>query len=88
MSIFEITMLVCFGLSWPISIVKSWRSRQNGGKSLFFLIVVIIGYMGGILHKLIYANDFVTILYFINMFMVMTDAAIYLRNMKLEKKLK
>lgn len=86
MSIYEIIMLVSFGLSWPISIVKSWRSRQNGGKSLFFLIVVIIGYIGGILHKLIYANDFVTILYFINLFMVMTDAAIYLRNMKLEQK--
>ena len=86
MSIYEVIMLVSFGLSWPISIVKSWRSRQNGGKSLFFLIVVIIGYIGGILHKLIYANDFVTILYFINLFMVMTDAAIYLRNMKLEQK--
>lgn len=86
MSIYEVIMLVSFGLSWPISIVKSWRSRQNGGKSLFFLIVVIIGYIGGILHKLIYANDFVTILYFINLFMVMTDAAIYLRNMKLERK--
>lgn len=85
MSIYEVIMLVSFGLSWPISIAKSWKSRQNGGKSLFFLIVVIIGYIGGILHKLIYANDFVTILYFINLLMVMIDTSLYFRNMKLEK---
>ena len=32
----EALMILCFGLSWPISIRKSWISRTAKGKSLFF----------------------------------------------------
>ena len=32
----EAVMILCFGLSWPISIRKSWVSRTAKGKSLFF----------------------------------------------------
>ena len=34
MSIFEIGMLICFGCAWPVSIWKSYHSKQNAGKSL------------------------------------------------------
>ena len=43
MSIFEIIMLVCFGAAWPFSIYRSYKSRENSGKSIAFLIVVFIG---------------------------------------------
>ena len=36
--VFEILMLVCFGLSWPFNIAKSWKSRTAKGKSLIFEI--------------------------------------------------
>ena len=57
MSPFEIIMLVCFGAAWPFSIVKAYRSRENGGKSLLFLIVIFIGYLAGTANKLWYKPD-------------------------------
>ena len=34
----EALMIICFGLSWPISIRKSYTARTAKGKSLFFEI--------------------------------------------------
>ena len=34
--VFEMIMLICFGLSWPFNITKSVRSRTAKGKSLWF----------------------------------------------------
>ena len=36
----ETLMIVCFGLSWPISIWKSWKSRTAQGKSLIFEVFI------------------------------------------------
>ena len=47
----EALMILCFGLSWPISIRKSWISRTAKGKSLFFEIFLLIGYACGITKK-------------------------------------
>ena len=35
-SLLEAAMILCFGLSWPISIRKSWVAKTAKGKSLFF----------------------------------------------------
>ncbi|MHB1315121.1 MAG: hypothetical protein ACYCX2_06480 [Christensenellales bacterium] len=86
MSVFEIIMLVCFGFSWPFSIVKSYRSRTTRGKSLLFLIMVFIGYIGGITHKILYRPDSVLYLYILNETMVLTDIMMYFRNRNLMKK--
>ena len=80
MSIFEITMLVCFGAAWPVSIYKSLKTRAVAGKSLFFLIIVLVGYAAGILHKLIFHYDLVVFLYALNAVMVGLDIVLYLRN--------
>lgn len=80
MSIFEIIMLICFGAAWPFSIYKSYKSRQIAGKSLTFLYVVLIGYLSGIIHKLLYSKDLVVYLYVLNSIMVLTDLALYYRN--------
>ena len=80
MSIFEITMLICFGAAWPFSIYKSIKTREITGKSLLFLIIVLLGYAAGILHKVLFAFDFIIILYGCNFIMVLTDIILYLRN--------
>ena len=85
MSIFEIIMLVCFGAAWPFSIYKSYTSRKNSGKSVVFLFVVEVGYIAGILHKLIYSYDAVIFLYVLNSLMVMMDIILYYRNKRLMK---
>ncbi len=73
-------MLVCFGAAWPFSIYRSARSRAIAGKSALFLVVVLVGYVAGILHKLVYRYDYVIFLYALNACMVAADLALYLRN--------
>ena len=84
-SVFEAGMLICFGLAWPLSIIKSIRSKSTKGKSLFFLFVILTGYVSGITHKLFYSQDLVLILYVINFLMVLTDILLYRKNRKREK---
>lgn len=80
MSIFEAVMLICFGMAWPFSIYKSWRTREVGSKSLIFLLALLVGYVAGILHKVFFLMDGVIVLYIINGTMVSIDIALYLRN--------
>ena len=49
----EAITIFCFGLSWPISIRKSYVSRTAKGKSLFFEVFILIGYAVGITRKII-----------------------------------
>lgn len=86
LSIFEIGMLVCFGASWPAAIMKTYRSKNPGGKSLLFAVLVIIGYLCGAAHKLLYKPDQVFWLYLLNILLVGTDLVlvlIYRRRQKL-----
>lgn len=78
-------MLVCFGFAWPLNIYKSLKSRSTEGKSVLFLFVVLIGYVFGITHKLLYSRDIVLILYVINIVMVLTDTILFYRNKRYEK---
>lgn len=78
--IFEIIMLLCFGAAWPVSIYKSYTSRTTAGKSVIFLIIVLIGYIAGILHKVFNSFDFVIWLYVMNAAMVSVDILLYVRN--------
>lgn len=84
MSILEAGMLICFGAAWPTNIVKSLRSRSAKGKSLPFLIIVLTGYVFGILNKMINDTDIVMVFYIINFIMVAVDIAIWFRNRKLD----
>jgi len=77
MSPFEIVMLICFGVSWPISIFKSLRTKIVSGKSPLFMGIVCLGYLAGIIHKYFYSFDWVIILYLINMLFVTTDLILY-----------
>jgi len=85
MSIFESGMLICFGLAWPSNIYKSLKSRTAAGKSLLFQAAIIIGYICGIIHKLLYSNDLVMYLYILNLIMVSIDTVLYFRNRKLDR---
>ena len=80
MSVFEIIMLVCFGMAWPFSIHKSYTTRQIGSKSLLFLVALLVGYVAGVLHKIFFFYDAVIFLYILNGTMVSIDIVLYLRN--------
>lgn len=82
MSIFEALMLLCFGLAWPFSIYKSWKTKNNGSKSLIFLIALIIGYISGIIHKILYNFDGLIFLYITNAVMVSIEIGFFMKNKK------
>jgi hypothetical protein len=83
--IFETIMLVSFGISWPTSILKSYTSRTAKGKSLIFLIFILIGYIFGVIAKFV-GNDvtYVVVFYIINFIMVFIDLCMYFRNRRLD----
>ena len=84
--IFEFIMLACFGLSWPISVYKSIRSRSTQGKSVVFIIAIIIGYISGILGKIVNGQmGYVLIVYCFNLAVVSVDLALYFVNRRREK---
>lgn len=85
--IFEILMLVSFGLSWPLNVVKSYKARTTEGKSLGFLILIFAGYICGIVSKLILPHFkwYVMFFYVLNAVMVGLDILMYYRNYKISK---
>jgi len=86
MSIFEICMLICFGAAWPFSILKSYRSQHNHGKSARFLLIILLGYVSGTCHKIFYAMDGVVVLYIVNGILVAIDLGLYIRNNRRARK--
>lgn len=79
MSIFEAIMLVCFGTSWPLSIIKTLRTKVVEGKSPLFMAIVGIGYVSGIIHKIVFSFDWILLLYILNLVMIAIDLGLYYR---------
>ena len=86
MKLFEAGMLLCFGAAWPMNIIKSLRSRTAGGKSVIFQWAILVGYISGIINKLLYSMDIVLVLYILNFVMVATDTVLIYRNRALDKR--
>ena len=90
--ILEIIMVVSFGASWPMNVIKSYKARTAKGKSLGFLCLILFGYIAGIISKLMneaYMASFSTkwyvlFFYVLNFIMVSTDLLVYIRNCKLD----
>lgn len=81
----EACMVVSFGISWPMNIIKSVRTRSAKGKSLPFLLFIFAGYICGIASKLISGNiTYVFVFYVLNLLMVGTDIILYFRNRRLD----
>lgn len=83
--IFETVMVICFGLSWPLSIMRSYKARTAKGKSLLFLSFIFIGYIFGIIAKVINGNiSYVLVFYIVNSVMVFTDIVLWFRNHRID----
>ena len=79
--LFEAFMVISFGVSWPVSIVKSYKSKTVGGKSILFLFFVFVGYLFGITSKLVSGKiTYVLAFYVLNAIMVFIDILLYFRN--------
>ena len=83
--ILEMGMILCFGISWPLSVYRSYKSRSTKGKSLLFMCFIAMGYVSGIASKIIYQNfNLAFYFYFPNLIMVALDIVLYYRNTKLD----
>jgi hypothetical protein len=82
MSVFEAVMLICFGISWPVSIAKALRTKVVSGKSPLFMAIVCLGYVCGVAHKVLYSFDWITALYAMNMILVAVDLSLYFRYLR------
>ena len=74
---FEAIMLICFGISWPVSIAKSLHTKNVVGKSPLFMIILCVGYTSGIINKLVYSYDWIISLYILNLILVSIDLMLY-----------
>lgn len=91
--ILEIVMIVSFGASWPLNVLKSYRAKTTKGQSLPFLVLIFCGYIAGIAAKFLnetYMADlsrkwYVLVFYFINLTMVGIDLLVYARNARLDR---
>ena len=83
----EILMLISFGFSWPCNAIKSYKARTAKGKSIQFLILILFGYVCGIISKLTAPSFkwYVMFFYILNFCMVFIDFLLYFRNRKLDK---
>jgi hypothetical protein len=90
--ILEVIMIVSFGASWPMNVMKSWKARTAKGKSLAFLCLILFGYVAGITGKFLneaymaaFAEKwYVLFFYVLNFIMVSADLILYFRNKRLD----
>jgi len=90
----EIVMLLCFGFSWPINACKAWKARNTKSTSLLFLLLILFGYVCGILAKLTnpaYMSEFskkwyVLSVYVVNLVSLIINLLVYFRNRMIEKR--
>lgn len=90
-NILEAVMIICFGLSWPINILKSLRAKTAKGKSVLFLILIQFGCICGIVSKIILMATgtevalWVFLIYILNFLLVFADFMLYFRNRRLDE---
>jgi hypothetical protein len=85
--ILETIMLVCFGFSWPMNLIKAYKARTAKSTSLPFILLIITGYIAGICAKIVLGNlNYVLIAYLLNLAIVSLNLVVYFRNVALDKK--
>lgn len=86
-SILETAMLICFGFSWPLNVIKAYKAQTAKGTSLPFILLIITGYIAGISAKIISGQiTYVLVAYLVNLAIVSLNVIVYFRNVSLDNK--
>lgn len=94
-NVLEALMVICFGISWPLNILKAWKSKSTKGMSLLFYCFIWLGYIFGIASKVVRSVSehlsfqavspyYVWFFYILNAVMVSIGIGIYFRNKYIE----
>lgn len=73
----ESGMMICWGCSWPVQVVKTYKTKDVSGKSILFLWLIQTGYVLGLLYKTFFNFDYVVWLYLLNFIFVGADMILY-----------
>ncbi len=90
--VFELLMIVCFGVSWPLNIYKAWKARTTKGSSVPFYFLILVGYLFGItskaikLHRGVVTPGYVWFFYILNSVIVTLGILVWFRNRRLDRK--
>lgn len=80
-NILEAAMLICFGLSWPLSLIKNIKAKSAKNMSLQFTLLIITGYIAGISAKIIgHKVNYVLVIYLLNLIIVSANVIVYYIN--------
>ncbi|MBQ6654053.1 MAG: hypothetical protein IJM79_00820 [Erysipelotrichaceae bacterium] len=78
---FEIIMLVCFGFSWPFNLIKNIKAKTAKSTSLTFILLILTGYVCGIIAKLLSGKlSYSFVFYIINTIIVGANLVVYFIN--------
>ena len=90
--VFELCMIVCFGVSWPLNIIKAWKARTAKGSSVPFYFLILVGYLFGIASKAIKLRrgiatpGYVWFFYILNSVIVTLGILVWVRNRRLDRR--
>ena len=85
----ESTMLICFGLSWPMNLAKNIRARSARNMSLQFILLIITGYVAGISAKIYnHRFNYVLVVYLLNLVVVSANVVVYFINRRYDQQAK
>ena len=89
--ILEFLMILSFGISWPLKVYRSYKSRTAKGNSVTFTIFIALGYVCGIISKIILISQgsitpysLAFIMYWPNIIFVTADIILYFPNRRLD----
>ena len=83
----EAFMLICFGLSWPLSLYKNIKAKTAKSMSLQFTLLIIIGYIAGITAKIVNNNfNYVLAIYILNLIIVSANIVVYFINLRYDNR--
>ena len=76
--VLEMIMVLSFGLSWPLSIIKTLKIKTAKGKSPFFIGLIVFGYICGVTSKIVSGNiTYVFFFYCLNLSMTSFDLGLH-----------
>ena len=82
----ETAMLICFGCSWPLSVYKNYKAKTAKNMSIYFIMLIIFGYIAGITAKIISGHiNYGLAVYILNLVVVSANVVVYIINKNHDK---
>ncbi len=79
-------MLICFGFSWPINLVKNIKLKSAKAMNLGFILLIVVGYIAGIASRIVSGMyGYVFVIYIINLLVVSCNIVVYIINRGYDK---